>query len=261
MYKSLMFLILCCGVVSCDSTKKIVYMQDAGQGFIDTITVHQGIVIQPKDILSIVVSSKDPELAMGYNLPISTYQTGSTNVASYSQRLLGYLVDMEGNIDFPALGKLKVAGFTREQLSHQIKQKLVQNNIINDAIVTTEFMNFKISVLGEVRNPRTFSLENDKITLLEALGMAGDLTIYGRRDNILVTREQNGIVTFFRIDILSKDFIHSPAYFLQQNDVVYVEPNRTLAGRSIINENKSASVFLSLASLLLTLSVIIFSYI
>ena len=258
MNKKLLFLILSCVLVSCEASKKIVYMQNAEDEHIDTIPVNQGIVIQSKDILSIVVSSKEPELAMAYNLPISTYQTGSTNVASYSQRLLGYLVDMEGYIDFPEFGKIPAAGKTREQLSNEIKQRFVQNNIIRDAIITIEFMNFKITVLGEVRSPGIFNLENDRINLLEALGRAGDLTIYGRRDNILVTRELNGIVSNYRINLLSTDFMQSPAFYLQQNDVVYVEPNDTFAARSGINENKSVSILISVASLLLTLAVIIF---
>jgi len=235
-------------------------MQDVDKELTDTIkNVNRGILIQPKDVLSIIVSSKDPELAMAYNLPISTYQTGSKNVASYSQRLLGYLVDMEGYIDFPALGKQKVKGLTREEVSNLIKDKLVGDGIIRDAIVTTEFMNFKISVMGEVRSPGTFSLETDQITILEALSRAGDLTIYGRRDNILVCRKlEDGIVAFYRIDLLSKDFIHSPAFYLQQNDVVYVEPNDTYAAKSGINENKSVGIMISVASLLLTLAVIIF---
>ena len=254
-----LFILLCGILVSCNASKKIVYMQDAENGASDTIVVNQGIVIQPKDILTIVVSSKDPELSMAYNLPLMSYQAGSTSSASsYSQRLLGYLVDMDGNIDFPIFGKLKAAGLTREQFSKMIKQRFIQENIIKDAVVTTEFMNFKISVLGEVRNPGTFSLGDDKITILEALGRAGDMTIYGRRDNVLVTREQNGIVHHYRIDLRSNNIFHSPAFYLQQNDVVYVEPNKAWAARSGINENRSVSVAISLASLLTTLAVLIF---
>ena len=257
MNRTLVFL-LCCVLVSCETSKKVVYMQDSRSKEFDIIKVNQGIKIQHKDILSIVVSSKNPELAMAYNLPMSTYQTGSTNVASYSQRLLGYHVDLNGNIDFPGLGILNVAGKTREEVSNYIKQELVRKNIINDAIVVIEFMNFKISVLGEVRYPTTNSLDNDKITLLEALGRAGDLTIYGRRDNILVYREQNDTVYYLRVNLLKTDFIHSPAYYLQQNDVVYVEPNYTAAERSGINENRSVGILLNLASLLITLGVLFF---
>lgn len=254
MNNKLVFLVLICVLVSCNTSKKIVYMQDADPNLKDSIAVYQGIVIQPKDILSIVVSSKEPSAAMVYNLPMSTYQTGSTNVASYSQRLLGYTVDMEGEIDFPAFGKLKVEGLTRDQLTTMIKKKLVDDDIIRDAIVTIEFMNFKISVLGEVSAPGTYNIETDRITILEALGRARDLNIYGRRDNILVTREQNGIITRYRVDLRSTDFINSPAYYLQQNDVVYVSPNNTFAARSNINENKSAHVYISIASFIFGLT-------
>jgi len=234
-------------------------MQGVIDGTKEEIPVYQGIVIQPKDILSIVVSSKNPELAVAFNLPLSSYQAGSTSIStSYSQRILGYLVDMEGKIDFPILGKIVVAGLTREELSAMIKRELIDGDLIRDPIITAEFMNFKISVLGEVRNPGTFNLQDDRITILEALGRAGDLTIYGQRDNVLVIREQNGAMNYFRVDLRSSALTQSPVFYLQQNDVVYVTPNNTVAQRTDINENKSMGVFLSLASLLMSLAVIIF---
>jgi polysaccharide export outer membrane protein len=232
-------------------------MQDAADGATEKIGLHAGIVVQPKDVLSIVVSSKNPELAMSFNLPLQTYQAGSTDLTSmYTQRILGYLVDVEGNINYPVLGKLKVAGLTRDQLSEMIKQKLIQEGLIKDPILVTEFMNFKISVLGEVNGPGAFTVEGDRITILEALGKAGDLTIYGKRDNVLVRREKDGIVNFHRVDLRSEALLHSPVYYLQQNDVVYVEPNKTRAGQSRINENRSMGMWISLASLLTSMAVL-----
>ena len=241
-------LLMCCALVSCNTSKKIVYMNDAKHDAIDTIAVYHGIEIQPRDMLSIVVSSnKNHELAVPFNLPMMSFQAGNTfSAMSNSSRLLGYLVDMDGNIDFPVFGKLKVSGLTRNELSDMITEK-IRDGQVKDAIVTVDFMNLKISVLGEVRNPGTFNLGDDRITILEALGRAGDLTIYGRRDNVLVRREQNGVLLSYRVDLRSSEaLIHSPAYYLQQNDLVYVEPT----ARSRMNENRTINTGISILSLL-----------
>ena len=247
-------ILLCCMLVSCNTSQKIVYMQDAVSGITNKTVSYMGIVIQPKDVLSIVVNSKDPELAVGFNLQMFPSTTGG--YSSYMDRL-GYQVDLDGNIDFPILGKLKVAGLTREQVSSMIQEQISSEGLIKDAIVTTEYMNFKVSVLGEVRNPGTFSLTDDRITILEALGKAGDLTIYGRRDNVLVSREKEGRVIFYRVDLRTEALLTSPAYYLQQNDVVYVQPNNTVIARSRINENRSVSVWISIASLLTSLTILL----
>jgi len=249
---------MCCALVSCRSTEKIVYLQDVTEKTTVSLDVYSGIRIQPKDILSIIVSSKSPFLVIPYNLPLHAYQAGSDATSvSYTQRLLGYMVDVEGNIDFPQYGKLKVTGLTREQLA-EILQNIIREGIVNDAIVNVEFMNFRISVLGEVSKPGTFDLQNDKITIFEALGRAGDLTIYGKRDDVLVMREQNGVINYYRVDLRSARIHHSPVYYLQQNDVVYVSPNPTMAARTQVNENKSLGIWISLASFLTSLAVIIF---
>ena len=249
-------ILLCSMLVSCHTQQKVVYLQDAEA--VELYAAYKGIRIQPKDILSIVISSKDPELVIAYNLPLHSYQAGSTfSASSYSQRLLGYLVDIDGYIDFPAFGKLKVSGNTREELSTFIKDKLIGDEIIKDAVVTVDFMNFKISVLGEVRNPSTFYIQDDRLTIFDALGRAGDLTIYGKRDNVLVQREENGKVTFYRLDLRSADIIKSPAFYLQQNDVVYVSPNKVMTERSGINENRTVALGVSFLSFLTNLAVLI----
>ena len=259
MFRKYIVLLCCILMVSCQASKKVVYMQDAAYQATDRIGIYQGIAIQPKDILSIVVSSQKPELAIVFNLPLHSYQAGSsTSSAAYSQRLLGYIVDIEGNIDFPILGKIKVAGLNREQLSDMIKQRLIQGNMISDPVVVVEFMNFRISVLGEVRNPGLFYLQDDKITLLEALARAGDLTIHGRRDNVLVQRHaQNGVIHFFHVDLRSIDLVYSPVFYLRQNDVIYVSPNNAVAARSRINENRTLGVGLSLVSVLINLALLL----
>ena len=252
-------IMLCCVLASCRTQEKVVYLQDAANKRTENIPVYQGIVIQPKDILSVVVSSQKPELSMSFNLPLHSYQAGSTSEShSYSQRLLGYLVDVEGYIDFPVLGKLKVAGMTRDQLSEMIKQNLIDEGLILDPIINTEFMNFKIAVLGEVRNPGTYYIQDDRFTIFDAIGRASDLTIYGRRDNVLVRREQNGLITDYRVDLRSAGITSSPVYYLQQNDLVYISPNNTVAARSRINENRTLGVGISFVSLLTNIVVLLF---
>jgi polysaccharide export outer membrane protein len=251
--------LLCFAFFSCNTPKKIVYWQDYADGLSDKIEPNAGIVIQPKDMLSIVVSSKTPELAAPFNLPVASYQAGSEMMSSAgNSRLLGYIVDNDGNIDFPTLGKLKVAGLTRWQLSEMVKAKLIDDGQIKDPIVTTEFMNFRISVMGEVGSPNTYNISGDRVTLLEALSMAGDLTIQGRRDNVSVIREKDNVRTLYRVDLRSKKLFDSPVFYLQQNDIVYVEPNKVRTGQSTINENnfKSVSLWMSMASFLITLTLL-----
>lgn len=252
--------------ISCSTTyKKINYIQDATPDLAEEITINKGILIQPKDMISIVVSSRNPELAQIFNLPRVTYQLGSGtlsgNGGSNSNGIVGYSVNNDGNIDFPVLGELHVAGLTRWEVSRLIKRQLAERDLLKDAVVTVEFMNFKVSVIGEVNAPDTYDISGDKITLLEALSMAGDLTIYGRRDNVSVIREQNGERVIYRVDLRSVDLFDSPAYYLQQNDVVYVEPNKVRAGQSTINENnlKSVSLWVSIASFLTTIITLIVS--
>jgi len=210
-------------------------------------------------MLSIVVSSKNPELAAMFNLPIVSYQAGSEMARTGYQELTGYVVDEQGNINFPILGSLHVAGLTRWQLQNKIKDELTKRDLLKDMVVTVEFLNFKISILGEVSNPGTYNIKGDKATLLEAISMAHDLTIYGRRDQVYVIREQNNTRTTYRVDLRSSDLFNSPAYYLKQNDIIYVQPNKVRSGQSTINDNsmKSASFWISIASLLSSLGVLI----
>ena len=215
----------------------------------------------PKDLISIVVSSKNPELAALFNLPKVSYQAGSaTSNESTANQILGYTVDSGGNIDFPVLGSIHVAGLSKEQLASMIKERLVKESLVNDAVVTVDLLNLKISVLGEVKNPGKYSIDRDQITLLEAISMAGDLTIYGKRNGIMIIREADGNRITYKMDLRSSETFSSPAYYLRQNDVIYVEPNNTRAGQSSINENnvKSVSLWMSIASFATTLAVLIF---
>lgn len=246
---------------SCRTVKDIAYFQNKAVNQPEKVDRHAGIVIQPKDMLSIVVSSRNPELVAMFNLPVISYQAGSEVVAAggYNQRLMGYVVDNAGEIDFPVLGKLKVAGLTRWELSGMIKDRLVNDGLLNDAVVTVEFMNFKISVIGEVNSPGTYVIEGDKVTVLQALSLARDLTIFGKRDNVSVIREQGGERVIYEIDLTDVDMFKSPGYYLQQNDVVYVQPSDIKARQSTTDDKtlRMTSIFVSGGSLLVSLASLI----
>lgn len=168
--------------------------------------------------------------------------------------MLGYLVDKNGNINFPQLGEINVRGLTRFELSERISRELKDRGLVNDAVVTVQFLNFKVSVMGEVVRPGTFEVDSDRITILDALSKAGDLTIYGRRDNLKVIREENGERIVAIVDLRSMDLMNSPYYYLKQNDIVYVEPNKARAGQREINQNRSVSTFASILSVLASLA-------
>ena len=246
------FLCLIAFLASCSAPKEVLYLQDIASIKEENIDKNYEVIIHKDDLLAILVNSKDPELALPFNMPVVTYQIGAQTTAQ--QRLLGYLVDQNGDIDFPILGKIHVEGLTRMQVTELIKQKLMSEDLIKDPIVTVQFLNFKVSVMGEVTRPGTFDLSGDRITLLEALSMAGDLTIYGRRDRVAVIREKDGKRRILYHDLRSSDIFQSPCYYLQQNDIVYVEPNKAKTGQSRINSNNSVGVWLSAVSVLASIT-------
>ena len=248
-------------MTSCGTVKDIAYFQNKVINEPEKIDKHAGIVIQPKDMLSIAVSSRNPELVAMFNLMLVQSTPGSEmgGTSGGQQRMLGYVVDNDGCIDFPVLGVLKVAGLTRWELSEMIKKRLIKDGLLPDAVVTVEFMNFKVSVLGEVASPGTYTIQGDKVTILQALSLAGDLTIYGMRENVSVIRERDGERTFFNVNLCDVDLFKSPAYYLQQNDVIYVEPSIEKARQSTIDDKKlrlttiaisSSSLLVSVASLI-----------
>ncbi len=250
--KLLSMLLMISVLASCVSKKEILYLQD-----IETIASNQEAlystpVVQPNDILLINVTAFDMEAVAPFNLimPARTAQE-LTNPAT--RDLQGYLVSLEGTIEFPVLGTLEVGGLNRKELIEKMKNEIsvyVKNPIVNITI-----SNYKVTVLGEVMRPGTFNIPDERITLLEALGKAGDLTIYGKRDNIIILREQNGVKSHSIIDITKSNFLNSPYYFLKQNDVVYVQPNSAQIGGAAYNRN--SSVYISIASVLISLIVLI----
>ena len=248
---------------SCGTVKDIAYFQNKAINQPEKIDKHAGIVIQPKDMLSISVSNRNPELVAMFNLALVQSTPGSEVGGAGQQRMLGYVVDNDGCIDFPVLGILNVAGLTRWELSELIKNRLINGGLLTDAVVTVEFMNFKVSVLGEVNNPDTYTIQGDKVTILQALSLAGDLTIYGMRENVSVIRERDGERTFYQVNLCDVNLFKSPAYYLQQNDVIYVEPSAERARQSTIDDKNlrltsiaisSSSLLVSLASLIIGLT-------
>ncbi|MDR1097005.1 MAG: polysaccharide export protein [Tannerella sp.] len=241
---------------SCSTPKGVVYFQDAGNYKAYKNVEKYEVYIHQDDLLAIMVNSQATEAALPFNLPMASYYVGGDSYGQ--QRVLGYLVDKEGTIDFPILGKLQVEGLTRNQLRDLVKEKL-KDGLLKDPIVTVNFLNFKVSVQGEVNQPGSFNITGERITLLEALSMAGDLTIYGRRDRVAVIREFKGQRTILYHNLSSTEIFQSPCYYLQQNDIVYVEPNKRRIQQSNINQNNSVGVWLSIVSVLLTATSLIIS--
>lgn len=241
-------------IFSCASRKDIVYYQNIDNLSNPKESISYEIKIQPDDLLMIIVSAEDQETAIPFNLKtFGAVNSKQPDMLMGQQSMQLYLVDAAGCIDFPILGKLKVGGLTRTEVLKVFQEKI--SKYIEKPIINLRILNFKISVQGEVVLPGTYSINSERVTLIEALSMAKDLTIYGRRDNILVIREINGVKTYNRVDITKADFINSPFYYLSQNDVVYVEPNKNKINGSAVGPN--TSVIISITSLLITLITLI----
>ena len=259
-FKLLLLAVLAVGAVSCGrkTYKNIAYLQDAEvEDMSFPMAVNRGIVIQPQDKISIVVSAREPELAAMFNLTrVSRSLNAEGDNTSGSNNLLGYVVDNSGNINMAGLGLIHVAGLNRWELANYVRQELIDRELLKDPTVTVEFMNFKVSVLGEVKSPGTYNIVGDKVTILQALSLAGDLTIMGKRENVTVLREQGNERNFYHLDLRNTDIFNSPAYYLQQSDVVYVYPSKIRAGQSKINENsfRSVSFWTSLPSMVISLA-------
>ncbi len=256
----ILFLLTVALLLGSCATPKVAYFTDLKPGTAEQVLNPLEIRVRPEDKISILVNSKDPLLINLFNLPIISRQIGTTSGTSNGQGISGYTVNKDGAIDFPVLGCIHVAGMTREEIALCIKEELISKNLVKDPVVTVEFMNLTVSVLGEVAKPGRFNIDKDRLTLLDALSMAGDLTVYGKRDNVLVQREENGKKTLYQVSLNSGyDLYASPVYYLQQNDIVYVEPNSMKARQATVNGNnvRSASFWMSLASLLTTITVLI----
>lgn len=261
-------LLIAAGVLiisSCGSTRKIPYLTDVdnlSQYELDQAAKIYEARIMPKDILTISVNTTVPEAAAPFNLG-SNAGSGvvNTGVSITGGELQTYIVDNEGFIDYPVIGRLKVLGMTRVQLQNDIKNKIHPEYITEAPIVNVRFKNYKISVLGEVSKPGTYTLQNEQCTIFDALALAGDLTIYGKRDNVLLLREDaTGKKSITRINLQNASLLTNPnTYYLQQNDVLYVEPNKTKAKSSKIGPAESLTI--SLISTLVSVSTLILTVI
>lgn len=225
MYKKnfvLFFLfLLLMGGTSCRSSKNVLYLQNAAANEKMITDAEYNARISSDDLLSIIVSCEDEEAALPFNTPmigLSSSASGQTKATS------GYLVDKAGYIDFPVLGRILVKGMTRSELSDYFVKELSQ--YLKSPIVTIQFLNFRITVLGEVRSPGNYPVLSERVTILDALGMAGDMNVNAKRKNILVVRDNGNEKEFARLDITSTEIFNSPYFYLKQNDVVYIEPTR-----------------------------------
>lgn len=248
---SFVLLIVAISLDSCVSPKEITYFQDNGRDTTIESTQSYITVFRPGDIVTIIVSASDFEAVKPFNMPVASFGVANGR-ASGQQRLLDYLIDINGNIEFPVLGRIKLGGLNRLQASKVLLNKL--RDYIKNPIINIRLTNFKITVLGEVKSPGSYVVANERITLPEALGRAGDLTIDGKRSNVLVIREINGIKKKYRIDLTKNDLFSSPVYFLAQNDVIYVETKKAKVRDSSFG--KSLSVTFSAISAVLSIVLI-----
>jgi polysaccharide biosynthesis/export protein len=242
-------------LLSCGDKKQIAYYQNIDQLGSQENTNSFESKIQPDDLLMIVVSTPDTEAAAPFNLEtiIVPSAIGQASQAQRQQQL--YLVDSQGFVQFPVLGEIKMSGQTKSEVVNLLKTKL--KAYIKDAIVNMRIVNFKVTVQGEVNKPGSFTVASERVTLPEALSLAGDLTIYGKRNNLILVREVNNKKTFNRIDITKADFINSPFYYLSQNDLIYVEPNKAKSNTST-GFNQNVPIWISVASLVSSLVLSIF---
>ena len=243
---------------ACGTPQQIAYFQDFNQNPDTQVNLKSAVITaKPTDKLYIGVKSKDPQITQLFSL---TGTATSYSTSTIAKDAYYYTVDSKGNIDFPVLGTLHVAGRTREQIAEGIKKLLVDRNLVKDPVVTVSLTNLHYSVIGEVARPGQYEIEDEKVTILDALSKAGDLTIYGKREKVLVLRQENGKQRVYGVNLCSADHIYtSPVYYLQQNDVVYVIPNDTKSRQSTVNGNtvRSTSFWMSFASFILSIAVLV----
>ncbi len=255
MRKAFIFMVATALMTACSTPKNITYFQDTDQADGAEIVAVKNIVLQPNDMISIIVNAKTAELSALFNLPYTAQRLGqNTNSfisGSSNAYVSGYTIAADGTIDFPTLGRVKVAGMTRQEVAKKIKDELKNQGQVNESVVTVEFMNLYFQVLGEVARPGRYPIGKDGMTVLDALSTAGDLGIQGNRENVKLLRNENGHQKTYTLDLTStRSMIYSPAYYLQQDDVIYVEPNDFKKRQSTVNGNnvRSASFWLSLGS-------------
>ncbi|MEA4975137.1 MAG: polysaccharide biosynthesis/export family protein [Paludibacter sp.] len=267
--KKTVFLLFIALLTGCNAYQKVAYLQQAGSQAILSDSVQTPVpepIIKVGDVLMITVNTNNPEASVPFNIPLipsggdasKRYNLGGGANLSYGLSMQNFLVDTDGEITYPVIGTLKAVGMTKKQLSETIKKSIYPLYITEEPIVLVRYGNFRVAVLGEVVRPGSFLIDNEKVSILEALALAGDMTIYGRRESLLLVRENNGSRETIRIDIRDKNLVHSPYFYLQQNDVLYVEPNDSRARASGISSAESLSIsvvgtLISIATLIINI--------
>jgi polysaccharide export outer membrane protein len=248
--KKIVLLVLCFGIMSCVSSRKIKYFSNTDNEDVSVPSAVFETAIQVGDLLHIYVSSKDPETA----LPFNTFETPMAGNVNGNLDPLPYLVNKDGDVNFPILGSLKVLGKSTRELAAELEAALAL--YVKEPLVNVRIQNFKVTVLGEVKNPGVFRVENETISILEALGRAGDLTIQGERSTVTLIRtignERESIV----VDLTKEDLFFSPYFFLAQNDVLYVAPNKAKINSSVVGANTSI-IFSSISTLVSIIAILI----
>ncbi len=241
---------------SCTSQKSMTYFRDINSESADSINAYFHQASEPTivkgDQLLITVSALDPEAATPFNLPAISYMSGQSTTINTTPTVQYYIVDIDGNINFPVFGTLHVEGLKKSEVIAMLEERLSKS--LNDPVVTLRFLNYYVTVMGEVNKPGRYNSTNERMTLLDALGLAGDLTAYAERHNILITRENDGKLEFQRINLNSDELFKSPFYYLQQNDVIYVSPNKV---RAISAQN--LSLYFSMISTLASTAAVVVS--
>lgn len=239
---------------SCGTTQ-IAYFQDMESQQVLSSAAPKNIVLRPEDKLCILVTCRNIEMTTMFNLPYVSQRIGMTadSYTSTNQAVSCYTIDEHGDIDFPIAGKIHIAGLTRPQVADKIKSVLEEKQLVIDPVVTVEYANLTVSLMGEVTKPGRYSINRDYLTILDAISMAGDLTIFGLREKVkLIRKNENGQEEVYIVNLCSaSELVKSPAYFIQQGDIIYVEPNSMRARQSTVNGNTvlSASFWISIASL------------
>lgn len=254
--------ILCVAVLfaACDAQDRVLYLQDVESGAEIELPSNYLIRLKPLDQITVIVNSKNPDLSVPFNSSTSYNSlTGTPSAGSATEASLQVLtVDKNGYIDMPIIGRIKCAGLTRDELASDIEKRIKDGGYIVDPKVNVRFANLTISIIGEVDRPGRYDIKKDQLTIFEALALAGDMTIYGSREDVAVIREKDGKNVVTKLDLRSQDIFRSPCFYLEQNDVVIVSPNKYKAATAEINQNRSfwislASTGISLATLVMTI--------
>ena len=251
----LLFSLIATILTSCTTTKEMTYFHDMAQTSDIVQVIPDSIknfesAIEPDDLLTISVTALDPNAVAIFNLPLQSYLAPGVTELMTTPALQTFMVNSEGYIDYPVLGAIKVSGMTRDELTSYLKKEI--SNYVEDPIVSVQCTNYKFTILGEVARPGSYDFGSERITILDALGKADDMTIYGNHTNVLLIREVEGVRSFHRIDLTQPDIFTSPYYYLQRNDIVYVEPNKAKARSA--DMSSMTTLWISATSLLLTVA-------